>query len=110
MPLFQCAADDPRVELFRRLLRQRGWLTAREVLLALDIEDGEANRRQVRAWAHACGADVVKGQRGFNLLENLRAKNELDDALRAAHQAEAQGREMIEYALALKRRLHALVG
>lgn len=90
------------------LLRQRRWMIAREILLEAGFEDNEGNRRRVRAWAHAAGPDIVKGQKGFNHITNCRDQQEEID--HCANQSISQGKEMIRYGLALKRRLHAIIG
>ncbi len=64
----------------------------------------------VRDAAEALGAEVVRGQAGFKLTSQIQSRSDdLLVALQAADAAISQGKKMIRYGLALKRKLHALL-
>lgn len=84
-----------------RTLEDRGWLTRRELADLLGWTE-----RKIRAVAEAAGAKVVRGPRGFASVNRAG----LDDVLHCARIAESQGRKMIDYAAALRRRCHGMVG
>ena len=90
--------------LLRCRLALCGWQTRRQLCEALGWSE-----RQVRETAEALGADVVRGQAGFKLTETI-GRNELSLALQSADASISQGKIMIRYGLALKRRLHAILG
>ena len=101
LPLFKADADDANVERFLGLLRHYGRLTRRQFVSITGWTE-----RDLRALAEAAGAQVVRGQEGFCLFERADA----EQVLRAAEAAISQGKRMIRYGLALKRRLHGRVG
>lgn len=79
------------------ILQKYGWLTRK----ALTTQLGWTERR-IRSVAEAAGADIVRGPRGFNVF----ASCSLDEIQHCAAIAESQGKKMIDYALALRRRAH----
>ena len=97
------AADERRGPLVD-LARRYGFLLVEDVAYRELAFDGES---LPSLWS--LGPDIVRGQAGFKLTARL----DRDD-LPAAHQAAdafiSQGKRMIKYACALKRRLHGLLG
>ena len=83
------------------LLTLHGWLTRQEVGDSLRWTD-----RKIRDVAESMGAAIVRGQRGFKLVADLE-RDDLGSAAQAADAALSQGKRMIRYGLALKRKLHA---
>jgi len=61
--------------------------------------------REVRAVVAAAGAEVVKGQRGFCHVEHATT----EEITHAANQSESQGKRMLDYSLALRRRAHQAI-
>lgn len=60
--------------------------------------------------AESLGPEIVRGQAGFKLTRQIdRRSPDFVVALQAADAALSQGKHMIRYGLALKRRLHALI-
>ncbi len=84
-------------------LYHHGWQSRCELTSALDWSE-----RRVRLVAESLGADVVRGQAGYHLTSSL-DRADLLAATQARDAALSQGKRMIRYALALSRRLHALV-
>lgn len=98
--MFPHVTPEADIASLMQLLRTYGWLTRK----ALTTQLGWAERR-IRAVAEAAGADVVRGPRGFNLFDNC----SLDEINHCAAIAEGQGKKMVEYAVALRRRAHARI-
>ena len=83
------------------LLTLHGWLTRQEVGDSLRWTD-----RKIRDVAESMGSAIVRGQRGFKLVADLE-RDDLGAAAQAADAALSQGKRMIRYGFALKRKLHA---
>lgn len=94
-------SDD--VETLRDFLSPRGWQTRRKITFALDWSE-----RKIRDVAESMGSDIVRGQLGFKLASVL-TRDDLTPAAQAADAAISQGKRMIRYGLALKRKLHAQI-
>jgi hypothetical protein len=105
LPIFRSATGTPNVDWMVDLLRTRGWLTASQILQEASLPATEGHKRLIRSWASAAGAQIVKGQQGFNHIANCR----LEDLTHAANQSIAAGRHMIRYGIALRRHAHALI-
>ena len=105
-PLFLIREDHANVKWLVALLRARGWMTRKMILAEARKADTAYSERWVRALVQAAGAEVVKGQDGFNHFENCK----LDDITHAANQSISQGKLMIQYGVALRRRVHGRVG
>jgi hypothetical protein len=101
LPLFKAEKFDPSVGKFLELLAIHGHLTRRRFAELTGWTD-----RDVRALAEAAGEKVVRGQKGFCLFDAAT----IDEALDAAQDAISQGKKMIRYGVALKRRIHGRVG
>ena len=93
--------DDPVV--LRRLLTSNDWMTRAQLGFALGW-----SARRVRAAAEELGPDVVRGQHGFKLTEKIQ-RAELPDLVQASDAALSQGKRMIRYGLALRRRGHEVM-
>lgn len=102
MPLFAVPADHPNVRWLVGLLQERGWMTRKEILAEAGRAGGHYSERWVRALVQAAGTEIVKGQEGFNHVDNVT----IEQGNHAANQSENQGKLMIEYALGLRRRMH----
>lgn len=94
---------DADVATFRAFLLSHGWQTRRQLCEALGWTE-----RTIREVAEACGADVVRGQLGFKLTDQL-TREDLTVALKASDAAMAQGRKQFRYGVALRRRIHRLI-
>lgn len=101
MPLFLAQPADPNVDRFLGLLRHYGRLTRRQVAAITGW-----NERDIRALAEAAGDQVVRGQHGFTLAESA----DLEEIKHAADAAISQGKKMIHYGVALRRRAHGRIG
>lgn len=100
------ALDDPRIAELLTLLTDRGWLTRRQL-----HELTGWNDREVRAIAEAAfmatgRPQIVRGPLGFCAFD--RATD--DQVHHASDIAVSQGKKMIRYGLALRRRLHQRIG
>lgn len=105
-PLFLIRPDHPNVRWLVEILRARGWMTRKMILDVANSSGAAAYReRWVRALVNAAGADIVKGQSGFNHVENCT----IDEITHAANQSESQAKLMLEYSIALRRRAHQRV-
>lgn len=103
--LFRATEEDPLVSEFRQLLHLHGWLTRAKI-----HELKGWSERQVRMFAEALGADVVRSPRyGFKLTDDL-TDEELGAAKEAADFSIHQGTHMQNYGMKLKRKLHGRLG
>ena len=96
--------DEPTPESvgeFVGYLSWNGWRTRRHLVEKFGISE-----RQVRLLAERAGADVVRGPKGFAHFEHV----EVDEARHCAEIAISQGKKMIRWGLALKRKLHQRIG
>lgn len=105
-PLFLIRKEDANVAWLIRTLQQHGWMTRKDLLRHINWPATDRNLRWVRALAEAAGAEVVKGQSGFNHVSNCTP----EEISHAANQQIAQGKLMIKYGIALKRRAHQEIG
>jgi hypothetical protein len=103
LPLSFVRDAKPEADLARLIavLREHGWLT-RDALGRLTGWP----ERYLRALAEAAPDQIVRGQKGFNLIE-LADETEI---LRAAEAQISQGKKMIRCGCRWKRLLHARVG
>jgi hypothetical protein len=106
LPLFCIRPDNVNVKWLVGLLKEKGWTTRKEILAAANKRQSDHNVRWVRALVAAAGTDIVKGQKGFNHIENCK----LEEILHAANQEISQGNVMLDYGIKLRARAHALVG
>ena len=100
LPLFGLDQDDPDVERFLWFLRHYGRLTRKQFMEVAGWDD-----RHVREAAEAAFDKVVKGQKGFCLTD----LEDIETAQQAAEQSISQGKKMVRYGVALKRRLHVRI-
>ncbi len=82
-------------------LRAEGWQTRHDLAASLGWSE-----RKIRDVAESMGSAIVRGQRGFKLTADL-GRDDLSAAAQAADAALSQGKRMIRYGIALKRKLHA---
>jgi hypothetical protein len=104
--LFKFDPEHPDVTWLKEHLKAKGWQTRRQLCAVLELPGTDSNLRRIRALVEAAGADVVKGQHGFNFVDNVT----IEDLNHAAVQSIAQGKCMLRYGIALRRRAHAKVG
>lgn len=102
MPLFQIPADHPNVRWLVALLKERGWMTRKQILAEAGRAGGRYSERWVRALVQAAGTEIVKGQAGFNHVDNVT----LQAGKEAAAQSISQGKLMIRYGIGLLRKMH----
>ncbi len=95
---------DNDADRLRAHLRYYGWRTRAQICEALGWSE-----RQVRSIAESLGADIVRGQTGFKLTEQL-TREDLGAAHQSADAYLSQGKRMIRYSIALRHRLHTLIG
>ena len=92
------------------VMELRGWLLNHGWQSRAQLCEGLGwNERDLRSALEGLGADVVRSQRGFKLTEQIR-RDELGMAAQACDAALSQGKKQIRYALALRRRIHEIVG
>ena len=103
LPFFDAEREDPNVDRFLRLLGSHGHLTRIQLRQITGWSE-----RDIRSLAEAAGDQVVRGQNGFCLTESALRDN-LDEVVNSAEIAISQGKKMIRYGVALKRRVHAKV-
>jgi hypothetical protein len=87
-----------------QLMSIGSWQTRNELCRALGWPD-----RKVREVAEAMGAEVVRCQLGFKLTA-LVTREDLPAIKQAIDAFHSQANKMEAYALALRKRLHALIG
>ncbi len=104
-PLFCIKPEHPNVEWLKNTLKEKGWMTRKQILDFVGFHRTEHNLRWVRALAEAAGADVVKGQKGFNHISNCTP----EEINHSANQSIDQGKHMIRYGIKLRRRAHELI-
>lgn len=61
-------------EFLVRILEDKDWLTAREILKAMGLPDTESNRRSIRALAEASEGHIAGGQNGYKLVRAMTAQ------------------------------------
>jgi len=88
----------------RAWLATHGWQTRAQLAAGLGWP-----WRKVCAVAQQMGADVVRGQAGFKLTEQI-TRDELPAIQQAADAALSQAKKQETYGLALLRRIHGMVG
>ena len=93
--------SEEMVHQFIGHLAVSGWQTRRQLTQALAV-----SARRVRALAEAAGVEVVRGPKGFACFENVDA----DEARHCAEIAISQGKKMIRWGVAVKRRVHQRIG
>jgi len=107
LPLFRCAKDDPHVEGLVQMLRRHGsWLTAKELLTLISLEDTDSNRRLVRAWAEAAQDELITGQQGYRHIECATS----EEIHHFCSWMDSQGNKMKLRAARTRARAHKLVG
>lgn len=88
----------------------RGWLVTHGWQTRAQLSAGLGwPWRKVCAVAQQMGADVVRGQAGFKLTEQI-TREELPAIQQAADAAISQAKKQEAYGLALLRRIHGMVG
>lgn len=102
--LFVEGITEAEVAELRAWLLTHGWQTRRQLAEGLGWSE-----RKIREVAEGMGADIVRGQHGFKLTEQL-GREDLEPAKQAADAALSQAKKQEAYGLALLRRIHQLVG
>src|ERR1035441_8680738 len=89
------ASDTERADFRYRLIFANTWQTRDQLCASLGWSD-----RKVRAVAESLGAEVVRGQQGFKLLEQITKEEEplVREAISTFH---SQARKMEEYSKSL---------
>lgn len=86
------------------LANQKTWLTRADICKCLGWTE-----RRVREAAEQLGAEIVRCQLGFKLTAQL-TRDDLALAQQAVDAFWSQGRRMLRYSLALRKRMHSIVG
>lgn len=102
--LFPEGITEVEVAELRAWLLTHGWQTRRQLMEGLGWSE-----RKIREVAEGMGADVVRCQSGFKLMETL-TREELGLAVQARDAFRSQGRKNLRYSLQLGRRIHAFLG
>ena len=98
-------ADQDKATL-RAHLSTNGWQTRRQIAAALGWPE-----RKIRDVAESMGTDIVRGQAGFKLTDQIhRDSPDVPLALQACDAFESQGKKNLAYALGLRHRLHIFLG
>lgn len=105
MPLFAIPHDHPNVKWLVELLKARGWMTRQMILAEAGRTGGKYSERWVRALVNAAGSQIVKGQEGFNHVDNVT----IDEGNHAANQSISQGKKMIRYGIEVRKAMHARI-
>jgi hypothetical protein len=105
LPLFCIRRENVNVQWLVGLLKERGWMTRKDILREAQMKVTAHNERWVRALVEAAGDEIVKGQKGFNHISRC----PLNEITHAANQAIAQGKLMIKYGLRLRKRAHEVM-
>jgi hypothetical protein len=95
---------DADVEALRGWLATHGWQSRKQLHTGLGWSE-----RKIRDVAELMGSGVVRSQVGFRLTEQI-TRDDVSAALQAAQAAISQGKRMIRYGIALKNRLHEVIG
>lgn len=102
---FSDSVSDADVARMRSLLDGGQWLKRRDFMHILGWSE-----RKVPAVAELFGAEIVRSRtRGFKLTAKL-TPEELPIAIHTANEVLSQCRKNISYAVALRKRVHQLVG
>ena len=104
LSIFPEGVSDADLNALRAWLLARGWQTRRQLVEGLGWPE-----RKIREVAEMMGADIVRGQHGFKLTEQL-TRDDLADAKQAADAAISQAHKQETYGVALLRRIHQMVG
>lgn len=88
----------------RARLQQTGWQTRSQL-----SEHFGWSERYIRDLAEALGPEIVRGQAGFKLTSQL-TRDELPLGQQASDAFISQGKKMLRYGLALRRKLHEKLG
>lgn len=101
---FPEGVSDSHVAQLLAILATHGWQTRKQL-----VERTGWSEREVRAVVELAGSQVVRGQSGFKLTSQI-TRDDLPIAVQAAQAAISQGKKMIRYGLALRRRIREVVG
>jgi hypothetical protein len=104
LEMFRPGVTRDDVAELSRWLHRKGWQTRAEIAVNLLWSE-----RKIRDVAESMGASVVRGQNGFKLTADL-DRSELGALTQAADAALSQGKRMIRYGLALRRKGHEVLG
>jgi hypothetical protein len=100
------AHDDPRIAELITILRDRGWITRRQIHELTGWSDRDVRAIAEAAFAASGRPKIVRGPLGFAVFDRA-----TDDQIHhAADIAVSQGKKMIRYGLALRRALHSRIG
>jgi len=97
LPLFQCVPD---LEKLRARLHSHGWQTRAQLSDFFGWPD-----RYIRELAEQLGPEIIRGQKGFKLTADL-TRDDLHIAQQASDAFISQGKRMLRYGLALRRKIH----
>ena len=100
---FTGGVSDADVNTLRSWLASRGWQTRQQINQGLGWPI-----RKIPAVADLLGTDIIRGQRGFKLTEQLTAED-MPFALQSAEHFISRCKNEIRHGLALKKRLHELI-
>jgi hypothetical protein len=81
-----------------------GWRTREQICEALGWSE-----RHLRQVAESFGPDIIRSQAGFKLTDQA-TRDDVPLALQSCDSFLSQGKRMIRYSMALRKKLHALIG
>jgi hypothetical protein len=101
--MFTGGVSDVDVSNLRAWLAVRDWQTRAEIATGLGW-----NIRKISAVADLLGTDIIRGQLGFKLTQQL-TRDDMPFALGSAEQFISRGKDEIRHGIALKKRLHQMI-
>jgi hypothetical protein len=102
--LFNSSVPEDSELLKRFLAFHKTWCTRVDVAKCLGWSE-----RRIREAAEALGSEIVRCQAGFKLTRDLN-RDDLPLAQQCADASISQAKKMIRYAIALRKRLHSMIG
>jgi len=103
LEMFTGGVSDADVSTLRAWLAVRGWQTRAQIAAGTGW-----HIRKISVVADLLGTDIIRGQLGFKLTEQL-TSDDLPFALESAEHFISRGKDEIRHGLALKKRLHQMI-
>ena len=103
LEMFTGGVSDVDVSTLRAWLAVRGWQTRAQIAAGLGW-----HIRKISVVADLLGTDIIRGQHGFKLTDQL-TTDDLPFALESAEHFISRGKDEIRHGIALKKRLHEMI-
>lgn len=104
LEMFTGGVSDADVSTLRAWLAVRGWQTRAQIAAGTGW-----HIRKISVVADLLGTDIIRGQLGFKLTEQL-TSDDLPVAMESAEHFISRGKDEIRHGIALKKRLHSMIG